>query len=115
VTEEAVNRRFFDQYSVAHAAVGAGFGVLEVGAPLAIGSQVAFEAVENELKRREPDIWPDPRMDGWENQSGDIVSFVVGYTFARLLPKSSRLKATAVLGGAALALWIYGMKQKQAN
>ena len=113
MSELAVNERFFDQYSVAHAAVGAGFGLVGVGAPLALGAHVGFEAIENELKRRRPDMWPDARMDGWQNQSGDMVSFIVGYSFARTLPIAWRLGAAGALGALALVLWRAGMKNKR--
>ena len=60
---EDANRHFFDRYSIPHAAMGAMFEAAGVPPAIAIGSHIAFELVENSLKKATKPIWPDSRPD----------------------------------------------------
>ncbi len=106
------NRQFLDRYSIAHAAVGAMFEVSRVSAPLAIGSHVGFELVEDDIKRGARDIWPDSRPDSWENHLGDVGSFTAGYYGARAL-KRSEAGRWVITGFVAFAagLWCWNLLQ----
>ena len=98
----------FDRFSVVHAAVGALFELSAVPAPLAIGSHIAFEAVENKIKPSFRHVWPDVRPDGWQNHVGDLASFVVGYYGARVAKTDpgGRAVVTALVAFAG-GLWAY--------
>lgn len=103
---EPVNHEFFDRFSVVHAAVGAVFELSGIPAPIAIGLQILFEIVENDVKRSVRHIWPDDRPDGLENQIGDVASFVAGYYAARAAKGDLAGSAALVaLAGAAGAIW----------
>ena len=101
-----LNRRLFDAFSIVHAAAGAVFELSSIPAPIAFGASVAFELVENDIKKRVSHIWPDDRPDGIQNQVGDVASFVVGYYLARAV-KSSPAGAMAIVALAAVAAGIW--------
>lgn len=104
------NHQFFDRYSLVHMAMGATFEASRVPAPLAIGSHVVFEALENPIKETVASIWPDARPDAIENQVGDVASFTVGYYVARWLKGSEQGKlAVAGFVGIAAALWVFNL------
>jgi hypothetical protein len=102
------NTQWFDRYSLVHAALGATFEVSRIPDSWAIGSQVAFEAVENRIKDAFSDMWPDSRHDAIQNHIGDVASFVAGYYGARAL-RSSVAGVALITGfvGASAALWIW--------
>jgi len=93
-----------------HAAVGSLFELSAVPAPLAIGLQVAFEAVENHIKPPTALAWPDARPDGWQNQVGDVASFIAGYYGARAIKSDEvgRFALTALVATAG-AIWTYNL------
>jgi hypothetical protein len=104
------NTHFFDRYSLVHAAVGALAEVSRIPDAAAIGGHIAFEVVENPVKRAIEPIWPDARPDALQNQVGDTVSFTGGYYAARALAKSDAGKAV-VTGFVALgaAIWTWNL------
>lgn len=104
------NRDFFDRYSVVHAALGALARVSRVPALPAVGGAVAFELLENPLKRATGHVWPDSTPDGWQNQAGDVGAFVAGYYGAQAAEgqQAGRLLVTA-LGVAGAAVWFLSM------
>jgi len=79
------NTQWVDRYSLSHAAMGVLFEASRIPPWLAIGSHVAFEAIEDGLKRRVSRVWPDARPDGWQNHVGDVIVFTAGYYGARAL------------------------------
>lgn len=99
---EPVNHRFFDRFSLVHAAVGAVAELSAIPAPVAIGASVLFEVAENPIKRNVSHIWPDNRPDGFENQLGDVASVAAGYYLARAV-KTSPVGAMAIVLLAAVA------------
>lgn len=107
-----MNQNYFDRFSLVHAAVGAVAELSKIPAPLALGGQVAFEVVENDLKRSVKHIWPDDTPDGFENQAGDILSFALGYYGARLI-KDAPAGVVILTGLAALAggIWVHSLTQ----
>lgn len=101
-----VNHRYFDRFSIVHAAVGAAAERLGVPAWLAIGGQIVFEVFENDMKRSVRHIWPDPRPDGIENSVGDVASFVAGFYGSRALHGTPVQDPVVVgLGAMGLAIW----------
>lgn len=104
------NSQIFDRYSFVHASVGSLFALGQFGAPVAIGSHVLFEMLENEIKLRSKQIWPDSRADGIQNHLGDIASFIVGYYGGRALlnlPRGSQAVTILILLGA--GIWTYNV------
>lgn len=89
------------------------FEASRVPAWLSIGSHVAFEAVEDGIKRAIEPIWPDSRPDGWENHVGDVVSFTGGYYLSQALRQDAVGKA--LLSGfvaAAAGIWMWNLTQR---
>lgn len=110
---EDANRHFFDRYSIPHAAVGAMFEAAGVPPALAIGSHVAFELVENSLKKAVKPVWPDSRPDGWQNQVGDVASFTAGLVAAKGLKETEGGKAALTgLVATAGAIWMWNLLQR---
>lgn len=110
---EDANRHFFDRYSVPHAAVGAMFEAMGVPPAIAIGSHLAFELVENSLKRSVTSIWPDNRPDAWQNHLGDAASFTGGVLASRALKGTEGGKvALTGLVATAGAIWMWNLVQK---
>lgn len=105
---------FFDRFSVVHAAVGALFDLSNISAPLAVGSHIAFEAVENGIKPHFTHVWPDVRPDGWQNHLGDVASFVAGYYGAGLLKdeRGGKLALTALVAIAG-GIWAWNLIPKR--
>jgi hypothetical protein len=103
-----VAERAFDRFSVVHAAVGSVFALSKVSAPWALGSHVAFEAGEDQLKRAFVRVWPDVAPDSMANHVGDFASFAAGYYVAREL-RSSPGGQLALTGLAALGAGIWSL------
>lgn len=104
---EHPNERFFDRFSLVHAAVGAVFQLSAVSAPVALGAQVAFELVENDLKRAFNPVFPDDTPDGWQNHVGDVASFMGGYYLAQATRVDPLGRVgLAALGAVAAVVWI---------
>ena len=114
-TANRYSHNYFDRFSIVHAAIGMLFALSNVPAPIAIGAQVAFELVENDLKKVTKGAWPDWKPDGAENHIGDVLTFTAGYYAARFA-KSSDAGVLALAGFAALAaaIWTQNLA-KQAN
>jgi len=78
---EHINVRMFDRFSLLHFATGMVAGQylddLE-----AFSAAVAFEAVEDRLKRGAPKLFPHPSPDSKVNALGDLLSFGVGYVLS---------------------------------
>ena len=100
------NHILVDRFSIVHAAVGALAELSRIPAPVAIGAQVAFELVEDDVKRRVSHVWPDPRPDGIENHVGDVLSFTAGFYAARAV-RGSPTGGLALVLLAALAAGIW--------
>ena len=99
---------FFDRYSVGHAALGAVFEASRISAPIALGSHVVFELVEDDIKKLIKPMFPDARPESLENHTGDIVAFAAGYYGTRALRGSlgNELMLSAFVGlGAAIWMW----------
>ncbi len=81
---EVVNVRLFDRFSLLHFATGMVAGQylddLE-----AFTTAVAFETVEDRLKRRAPQLFPHPSPDSKINALGDLLSFGAGYVLSSRL------------------------------
>jgi hypothetical protein len=107
---------FFDRFSIVHAAWGAVAELSNIPAPIAIGAQVAFELVENDIKRALSNLWPDARPDAWQNSVGDVATFIAGYYGARTLKdREGGATALAVLVAAAGAIWTYNLAPRTRN
>jgi hypothetical protein len=104
------NTQWFDRYSFVHLAWGAVFEASRVPDALALGSHVAFEAIENSLKDASKRMWPDSRHDSIQNSVGDVASFAAGYYATRAL-KDSDVGRGVVTGfvAAAAAVWIWNV------
>ena len=101
------NDRFFDRFSVVHAAVGAVLELSGIPAPVALAAQTLFEIVENPIKDNVRSLFPDPTHDAWQNSVGDIASFAAGYYGARAIKnRPEGMTGLAVLGAAGAAIWI---------
>lgn len=74
-----VNQAWFDRFSLVHASYGAFVAKMGGRASTALLTAVAFEFAERELKRRFPDVFPNPSQDSAENMVGDVVVTMVGY------------------------------------
>jgi hypothetical protein len=100
------NTLFFDRFSLAHVAAGAVAELAAIPAPLAIGASVAFEGVENDLKKHYGRFFPADQLDAWQNSVGDVLSFALGYYGARAI-KTDGLGRLVLIGLAAAsgALW----------
>ena len=98
----------FDRCSVVHAAMGSLFELSGVSTGWALGSHVAFEAGENQLKLAMARVWPDASPDSMANHAGDFASFSAGYFAARSLRRSpgGQVAVTAlVAAGAGIWAW----------
>ena len=99
---------FFDRYSVGHAALGMVFEASRIPAPIAIGSHVLFELVEDDAKKLLKPLFPDTRPESLENHTGDVVAFTGGYYVTRALRGEVELELvlSAFVGlGAAIWMW----------
>ena len=106
------NEKFFDRFSVVHAATGAVFELIGISAPIALGAQVAFELVENDLKLAFSPVFPDDSPDAWQNHVGDVVAFMGGYYAAQAVKASPEGRlALLALGAAAGAIWIGNLNE----
>ena len=106
------NESYFDRFSVAHAAAGAVFELMGISAPIALGAQVAFELVENDLKLAFSPVFPDDSPDAWQNHVGDVISFMGGYYFADAVKRDPVGRvALLALGAAAGAIWISNLNE----
>ena len=102
----ASNSLFFDRFSIVHAGVGAVAELAAIPAPVALGGQVAFELVENDVKRWYGRFFPEDTPDAWQNQVGDVASFAAGYYGARTI-KGDPTGRLVLIGLAALAAGIW--------
>ncbi len=72
-----------DRYSVAHAAAGVVYGAVGLPWWWALGAGVFWELVENPLKDRFPEVFPDSCHDTLGNAAGDLLAVMVGYGLGR--------------------------------
>jgi hypothetical protein len=79
-----VNHAFADRFTLAHAAIGAVYGL---ALPLlgALGLALLWELVENPLKRVLPRVFPHPTKDTLRNAVGDVLAVMSGWAAARFL------------------------------
>lgn len=104
----------FDRFSVVHAAMGSLFELSGVPKGWALGSHVAFEASENQLKRSMARIWPDASPDSMANHVGDFASFTAGYFAARRLRSSPGGQlAVTVLVAAGAGVWAWALLHEE--
>lgn len=106
------NYHYFDRYSLVHGALAVVLQASKVPAVPAMLGHVAFEMVEDGVKRKVKSIWPDSRPDAIQNHVGDIVSFNAGYVASHALSKSPPGKV-ALTGFVMLAagVWIWNLLQ----
>lgn len=81
-----------DRFTLGHALVGF-LGGLHPGVPWygILGFAIAWEIVENPLKRAVPQMFPAAIPDTLENATLDIAAMMAGYGLARLLPAEKEL------------------------
>jgi hypothetical protein len=73
-----------DRWSGAHASMGVLYGsVTKMPWWLALGLAVGWEIVENPLKDRYPDFFPDAKHDSLPNAVADAAAVMVGYWVGR--------------------------------
>lgn len=79
----AINDELFDRFSLAHGAVGFGYG--RVGIPWwgAVALVVGWEIVERPLKAEMPGLFPHASQDSVANMAGDVIAVMVGWTLGR--------------------------------
>jgi hypothetical protein len=75
----ARNQVALDRFTVVHAGVGYLVGTLGVDWRSAIAGAVLFEAVEDGLKNRFPNVFPHAEPDSKINSLVDVAAFLVGY------------------------------------
>jgi hypothetical protein len=101
---------FFDRYSIGHAALGMVFEASRIPAPIAIGSHVVFEMIEDDAKKLVKPLFPDTRPESLENHTGDVVAFTAGYYATRALRGSIgneiMLSAFVALGA---GIWMWAL------
>jgi hypothetical protein len=75
-----------DRYTVAHGMLGYVLGIW--GAPwwVALGSTLAFEFIENSIKKVAPRLFPVGTPDTWTNSLLDSGAWMTGWAVARALP-----------------------------
>jgi hypothetical protein len=76
---KGVNKAAVDQWTLGHAAVGAGLALLRVPAPVAVGFAIFFELIEDQLKERMPRIFPNASKDTKANALVDALASAAGY------------------------------------
>lgn len=79
------NHAFADRFTLAHAAIGAVYGLLALPLLAALGLALAWELVENPLKRVLPRVFPHPTKDTLLNALGDVLAVLSGWAAARFL------------------------------
>jgi hypothetical protein len=72
-----------DRWTTGHASVGVLYGVTKMPWWAALGLAIAWEVVENPLKDRYPDFFPDSRHDSYPNAAVDTAAVMVGYFLGR--------------------------------
>jgi hypothetical protein len=75
-----------DRYTIAHGALGFVLGLW--GAPwwAALGATLAFELVEDSLKRAAPSLFPVGLPDTWANSLLDSAAWMAGWGLAQAVP-----------------------------
>ena len=107
------NESFFDRFSVPHAAAGAVMQLSGFSAPIALGAQVGFELVENDLKLAFSPMFPDDSPDGWQNHVGDVIAFMGGYYLAQATRNDSVGRVgLAALGAVAAVIWFNNLTSR---
>jgi hypothetical protein len=82
-----------DRYTLGHAMLGFLAGLRGVPWYATLGVAIAWELVENPLKRALPQVFPVAIPDTIENASLDLVATMAGYGVAKLLPPEKKLPA----------------------
>ena len=77
--EGEIDYHTIDRFTAAHFAVGAVMGALRAPWWLAVGSAVAWELVEDPLKRARPDLFYQPTIDTPDNAVVDAAAWVLGW------------------------------------
>ncbi len=72
-----------DIWTGAHAAVGVFYGALGFPWQYALGAAALWEVVENPLKDRLPQVFPDACHDALANAVADVAAVMVGYALGR--------------------------------
>ena len=81
-----------DRYTALHVVAGALYAVLGLPWHVALALAVGWEVAEQPLKRRVPQVFPDPRYDRWANAALDAGAVMAGYGLVRWLCPSCRLR-----------------------
>ncbi len=72
-----------DRWTTGHASVGVLYGVTKMPWWVALGLAIAWEVIENPLKDRYPDFFPDSMHDSSPNAVVDAAAVMVGYFLGR--------------------------------
>jgi hypothetical protein len=83
------------------------FAAHQIPAPIAIGTHVAFELVEDKLKPLTKAWWPVVGPDSIINRVGDIASFTTGFYAARALKKAGTPGIVAITGVVSLGIGVW--------
>lgn len=86
-----VNKAPIDQWTLGHIAVGAGMALLRIPAPVAVGFAIFFEMIEDQLKQRMPQVFPNASKDTKANALVDALASAGGYfVTAELIKKGKK-------------------------
>ena len=78
-----VNYDSVDRFTLAHAAIGAGYALLGLGLASVLVLAVAWELVENPLKATLPRLFPHATADTLRNAVGDVLATLVAWGVVR--------------------------------
>lgn len=79
-----INRDLLDRFTLAHAAIGALYGLIGLSLPWMLVLAVGWELVEDPLKAYLPRLFPHGTSDTLRNAVGDVVAVIGGWWIARL-------------------------------
>lgn len=123
---ESINQEAFDRFTSAHAGVGITMAVMDIPWPAALAITAAWELIENELKDRQPLLFPYSSHDSRANSLGDSLAVMLAYFVTRhatkgRLSRPGRAALNAAVGstlggfaGAALFGAVAKLKGEQA-
>lgn len=75
-----------DRYTLGHVAWGVMLGLGSVPWWITLGQAVLWEMIEDTLKLKFPQVFPDARPDTFANSFFDVTACMVGWGAIRLLP-----------------------------
>ncbi len=97
--EGEIDHHTIDRFTPAHFAVGAVMGLLRAPWWAAVGAAVAWELVEDPLKKRHPGLFYQPTIDTPDNAVCDAAAWVLGWgVFYRLTDRYPLVAAKPKVG-----------------